>query len=138
MVRIVGLRRHRKILGISGPRGQDYTATIDFERRLAAVQHRARAPYRRAPAQMSAGNPAAREDYPEVGYVFDWCRIADAHEGGDSSRVQAAHQPTHQVEDMPSVIDQDSTPRRRTQPPSAARAGAHTGGRHAQPVERDV
>ena len=30
MVGIVGLRRHTKILRISGPRGQDHAVTIDF------------------------------------------------------------------------------------------------------------
>src|SRR5215472_6358066 len=88
---------------------------------------------------MRSSYPAIRKRYPDFSHVFDPARIA-GHERADGDRVDSSLQPSHQVEDMPSVVDEDATAATRRQAPSAARARARaeTGRSGAQAIERDV
>src|SRR5690242_19995616 len=87
---------------------------------------------------MARGDSVVGKDHSYVSHVLDRRAAAQTHERGDRARVQTAHQPSHQIENMPSVIEQYSTAARRAEPPLAACAGADAGGSGAQTVERDV
>ena len=130
----------RPCLRRTGPRlsptvGKHHPIPFDFETRALSIYESRRSAHRRAPRKMCPGERSAAEPDSHVGNVINVHARRRFEPRRNRHRRIAAEQPIHQVEDVPSVIDQNPAARRRRCPPLAA-AATSAGGLGPQPIDR--
>ncbi len=138
MIGIVGRVANGIVMGDAGPLGQEDAVALDLEHCLVAVEHCGGSASGCAPREMGVGQTAVREFDPNIREVVDGGATRRIEDGGNAGRSHTPHQPMYQVEDVPSVVDENAAARARVETPSLAAVGGHAsgaGGLAAKPHE---
>src|SRR5215469_11665791 len=121
MIRVVGDVVHQDLLGASLPLGKEEPLTANFERPVRSDNSRMGSPLPRVPRQVGTRPHTAIEGHIDFGGFIDPITVA-AKSCSNRARQCPTHQPLHQVKDVPSMIDQNSTARFRARSPRGTRS----------------